>query len=161
MEECPNMISVPNPPGLFIEFWKLAKAFKCEVLIRRSATASLFPWTLQWKDPTPSSDTATPSGPASAAAMQAQVAAGADVGDDHALTAVQLTSQYDAEATTHLLYACLPLIVGFAVYSLYHRAVRIIISDLMLAMSFTVALCLFVRLSSSTSPSTPGSWARL
>ena len=156
MEECPNMISVPNLPGLLIEFWKLAKAFKCEVLIRRSATPSLFPWTLQWKDPTPSPDT-----PASAAAMQAQVAVGADVGDDHALTAVQLTSQYDAEATTHLLYACLPLIVGFAVYSLYHRAVRIIISDLMLAMSFTVALCLFVRLSSSTSPSTPGSWARL
>ena len=98
------VILISATVGLLIEYWKLAKAFNISINIFEKRQES--------------ADSDADSRADSEGGNKAMIS----VGGVSSTYSQHDTSHYDTEATTHLLYLVIPLLVGYSIYSIIHNS---------------------------------------
>ena len=99
------VILISSTIGLLIEYWKLAKAFNIRINIFEKRQEN--------------SDTDADSGTGTAEGTNKSIIS---VGGVSSSYSQHDTSHYDTEATTHLLYLVIPLLVGYSLYSIIYNS---------------------------------------
>eukprot|EP01041_Mallomonas_annulata_P007827 gene7827-16006_t len=130
------MILISNCIGLVIELWKTAKALNIKILVSWNNSTGLLSFLRILSqsgdiDIDRNHDNDNDNDSSNSGNQQLSLSSGTRPGgDEHQhqhdnqdeLVDLSLTRKYDSEATSHLLMACTPLVLGFAIYSLLHRA---------------------------------------